>query len=677
MRNILAELAEWLERIFRRILQLLRSTRLCAPPPPAIDVCSYPSFAAAIMAIGAAERTLVISSLVPVTTTVTVPRNVTLSFTEGGQLVIADGVRLIISGGLLAPPRMIFRLDGTGTGTVVFGSGLLPRVYPHWWGADDQNSSTNAATTTTAIRAALASLYTISGQPPGAEYVGSSQAVEFLAGWYVINDEIPAGTYANVVSEAKAVIIQTNPSAGILVLNNAYTVHVSGIKFVGGTIQVFLANNNTDTSTFAIDHCEFHLATTCAIVAVPQSPADHLSALLTIDDCKFVWPRAVLKNYCDVAVFQDSWVTAPGPGAPDDYAMFINASGALYLKNMVGVPGLGDGGVNSPRAARVRWIDNHGDVFVDHTRFGGENAGMPIVYNFASPPPSATGYPWLGPTIAIRNSYVYDGPAGYPDTAVVNLVTGVPETILYEGNTGPAEGPIVVNGGALNLAAYFAAYPQSKFRVLLEPNANSGLDRVPQEMVPYVNFLEENSVADLPPTSGAWVLGQRLEARTPQLFGPAGYLCYGAGTPGSWVEYGGTSPFPIGARPGVTISASAAMFTYTLPPTLSGFVAIVTVSVNPNVSGSGGYRTAASYLISLTTGYDGVQVVNVLSSSLLFQPPTPQVARPSLISLHFGSGDMGSSQRPLASGGTFTVVWDNTSQPGQTFVSIHVLHAFA
>ena len=70
---------------------------------------------------------------------------------------------------------------------------------------------------------------------------------------------------------------------------------------IGGAIQLALSNANVDTSIFQIDHCEFQLARTYAIAATPTTPADHLSALLTIDNCKFFYPAAVLQNYCDYA----------------------------------------------------------------------------------------------------------------------------------------------------------------------------------------------------------------------------------------------------------------------------------------------------------------------------------------------------------------------------------------
>jgi hypothetical protein len=108
---------------------------------------------------------------------------------------------------------------------------------------------------------------------------------------------------------------------------------------------------------------------------------------------------------------------------------------------------------------------------------------------------------------------------------------------------------------------------------------------------------------------------------------------------------------------------------------MHGFVGIVTFSANPNFMGSAAYRTVASYLISLTTGYDGTQVVDVLSGAPLFQPATPEVDSTTLSALYFGSGNSGSPNRPTTSGGSFTVLWTNASRIDEAYVSIEILHA--
>jgi hypothetical protein len=187
----------------------------------------YESLAAAISAIGSEVRTLKVANVLTVTSDLTVPQNVTLSFALDGQINVAAGATLTISGPLCAPTRQIFG----GAGKVILGSGLVPRVYPQWWGA--WSDGTHPTETTAAIRAAIGSIFTVSFQPLPAstDYLGSSQVVEFLAGHYLINDEIEVGSYANVITGSEAIIEQADSTKKIFNFSDAYTVRVSGLRF--------------------------------------------------------------------------------------------------------------------------------------------------------------------------------------------------------------------------------------------------------------------------------------------------------------------------------------------------------------------------------------------------------------------------------------------------------------
>jgi hypothetical protein len=433
---------------------------------------------------------------------VSVPTNITLSFVATGQIDVSAGVTLTISGPVCAPPRQIFR----GAGTVLFGSGLVPRVYPQWWGA--YADGTHPKETTSAIRAAVRSLFTTAFQSAGLDFLGSSQVLEFLAGHYAIDDEIVVGPYANVITGSQAIIeqtanTQTHPK-GIFNFSGAYTIRVSGLRFLGGTTQISLSNANIDTSLFQIDHCEFQLATSYAIAASPAHPADHLSALLTIDQCKFFTPKQVLMNYCDVAVVSNSLVYVSQPPSDPNTAVFSNMHGVLHLHHMVGVPSF-------PVSSGCRWIDNYGSVFVEASRFGGEAAGVAIVYNYAGPD---SGFPFLGPSIVIKNSWVYAGVTG--DGAVLNLKTAVPQVFIFEGNTGPADNALIVNGGAIDLDTYLRSFPTNNFRFVMEPNQQNLIGSIPDPLKPLFNFLEDERLAPTAPTTGLWKAGRICLAHPPQ-----------------------------------------------------------------------------------------------------------------------------------------------------------------
>ncbi len=123
-----------------------------------IDCDDYDTFADAITAIGANERTLLISQEKAVSADVTVPSNVTLWFIPDGSLAIATGEVVTINGQI--PPG--FNHIFSGAGTVAIGSGSMKQIYPQWWGMLE---TATAAINTAAIQAAIDSVTAITLKP--------------------------------------------------------------------------------------------------------------------------------------------------------------------------------------------------------------------------------------------------------------------------------------------------------------------------------------------------------------------------------------------------------------------------------------------------------------------------------------------------------------------------------
>jgi hypothetical protein len=113
-------------------------------------VGTYASFAAAISAIGSTPATLVIDSSQTVSTSLTVPSNVTLRFTNAGALSIASGQTVTINGPIQAGPVQIF----SGSGIVRFSGTKIPEYYPQWWGVTGDDSTDD----TTSFQAAIDAL---------------------------------------------------------------------------------------------------------------------------------------------------------------------------------------------------------------------------------------------------------------------------------------------------------------------------------------------------------------------------------------------------------------------------------------------------------------------------------------------------------------------------------------
>ncbi|MSS72753.1 MAG: hypothetical protein EXS64_14865 [Candidatus Latescibacteria bacterium] len=96
-----------------------------------------PAFRAALAEIGTARGTLVLGRGAFRVNTLTVPENVDLLFVNGGRLVVPEGEKLTVLGGIDAPPVTIF--DGA-----VEGAPRVHAVYPQWFGARGDGATDDA-----------------------------------------------------------------------------------------------------------------------------------------------------------------------------------------------------------------------------------------------------------------------------------------------------------------------------------------------------------------------------------------------------------------------------------------------------------------------------------------------------------------------------------------------------
>lgn len=110
-------------------------------------VGSYATLAAAVTAIGASEKTLLIDQACAVTDDLTVPSNIHLWVVRGGSFNVSAGKTLTVNGYTSAG----FWKIKTGTGRLSFGAGAVSEVLPAWWGAVGDGSTDCAS----AIEAAL------------------------------------------------------------------------------------------------------------------------------------------------------------------------------------------------------------------------------------------------------------------------------------------------------------------------------------------------------------------------------------------------------------------------------------------------------------------------------------------------------------------------------------------
>lgn len=87
-----------------------------------------------ITALGSSQATLMINNQIPITSSITVPKNITLEVVGSGGFVLTGGGTLIVSGPFIAGMQQVF--SGAGRGNVYFyGSNSNVSVLPQWFGA--------------------------------------------------------------------------------------------------------------------------------------------------------------------------------------------------------------------------------------------------------------------------------------------------------------------------------------------------------------------------------------------------------------------------------------------------------------------------------------------------------------------------------------------------------------
>ena len=431
-------------------------------------------------------------------------------------------------------------------------------------------------------------------------YVGCAPAVYFPTGLYHIKRQISVGGYTSLAGDSGKSILQWIDDESVpakekesMFKISCYTNRIENIKFIGGTTHLLFHNRNINQTIVDIQGCEFLHSKGFAVRAIPSGGADHLSTLMVIQNCKFLKNYQCLETYCDVTNVIHSWVETGQPFTADA-AVFVNRSGCLFFEDMVGVPGHAKGEVPMKNA---RWVDNYGVFQADRTRFGGEGAGIPIVYNYTK---FNVVYPYMGGgKIIITNSVLCAG--SNRENACVMRLFEVPSEVVLRDNFLLSNAPLMRVDESLNLDAWFAKVPERRrtFKYVIEPNITfprSMIGTVPEQLRPYINPLRE-MYYDMPKT-GHWERGHVLLNRNAANGSHVGIVNTAEGEPGTWGYFGKVSPFPIGTQKGELLEGNLGKYTFDIPEGVRNFSALVTAGSNPGANESDGF-TFCSFQIFL------------------------------------------------------------------------------
>lgn len=392
------------------------------------------------------------------------------SFVSAGLALKANIADLANTSDIAKGDAMIgFKQSGTGAVGITVHDKLREFISVKDFGAVGDGSTDD----TSAIQAALTyitSQTTAGATTSGAlttSYSGNTPRLHIPKGTYKITSALTLGSYLEVEGD-QAIIKQYTDTADIFVCD-AYQLRIMGVQFVGGRYQISFYNQNTNSTMVAIENCQFFLSRNYAINSYSSHATyTHLSTDLSIYKCRFIACNKVLNNCCDSAVIDNCWIQVDKVNFTASSAAIQNKGASvadpdaltrLHIRDSFMIPAIGVEGVD--RINNARWIDNYGSFSATHTRFGGEDAGMAILFHLGAP---NTTYPWITTEAIFTECTLYAGPDARSDSCVVGIQGQIPNRVVIRNCTGPVGKPYIANLSSTNIPTYMTAYETATSR---------------------------------------------------------------------------------------------------------------------------------------------------------------------------------------------------------------------
>jgi hypothetical protein len=354
------------------------------------------------------------------------------------------------------------------------------------------SSTASAATNTAALQAAVdvaeaaTTLKTYSDDGYGANTY-TQPAVVLPAGECSINADIELPS-AIIIRGDKTILNQTEVAQDHFSNTNPYRVHIEGIAFKGGRRAFTGAGVNTNTARIRFARCEFHTgnASNYAIYVSVQT------LNMAIDDCLVMDSPLFVDSDGDYVEINNCWVngylrsTGQKPASTDSVnnrARMMVVRGGSWVPEVDGIGA----------TVATRWFSNRGGLLsIYDAQFGGENAGLPIVYEFGSSLNDSTPFSSTNGVI-MEGCQLAQGSSGRADRGVVVLQEVVPSIISIKSGQYVVDGKLISDAGftSITLADWLSANIEAltpRFAIVLEDIGEHGSEFIPDELAPYARI---------------------------------------------------------------------------------------------------------------------------------------------------------------------------------------------
>lgn len=254
---------------------------------------------------------------------------------------------------------------------------------------------------TAAIQAALDYQQTLTTTSTAAtgETLGTAPVVFFPEGQYLISASLNIKSrYAWLLGEQSTLKKSTvfTGTTGLQMAGNAWRIHIESLQFQDFAVGLYLDSSNLNSGQVGIHNCGFFGCTDRGLWLDVQSTAT------IIKDCIFRANKHDLwVETGDLVSWEGGWIQRKGNQLTDNYDGAVVNYGAMFVKNVVGVP------QPETLVTEPAWFANYGNLDIDGFRFGGESGGFCAVNNFTSGSPWATQDPKR--FVVIRNCQLYIG----------------------------------------------------------------------------------------------------------------------------------------------------------------------------------------------------------------------------------------------------------------------------
>lgn len=240
---------------------------------------AYASLNAAVTAIGATVATVEIPATTTVSSSLTVPANITLRLQGGAQISVSASQTLTINGAIEAPLRQIF----TGSGTVVL-NGAIPSVYVTWFGAlgDAKIVTDGAMTASSGVLTSATAAFTNAdvGKKVDVAGVGASAELSAIITGFTSTTQVTVSVVASYTGSSKTVLLDNTTIATGSMTAGSNTLTTGSAFFNSGDVGKLVRVTDVGAKNLTGTISSFTNSTTVTL---------SFNAAVTVSGCKVIY----------------------------------------------------------------------------------------------------------------------------------------------------------------------------------------------------------------------------------------------------------------------------------------------------------------------------------------------------------------------------------------------------